>query len=317
MSELLAVSWLNLALFAGAVVLMLMADLVLFRGSTSAPTLKKAAAWSALWVAVSMGFGLGVWMKLGSKAGAEFFTAYVLEKTLSIDNIFVFIMIFGAFAIPSAHQQRILFWGVLGAIVLRAVFIVAGAAILAKAHFVIYLFGALLIATAVKIALSKEDHSKKANDTPIVRWLGRLFRVAPMSGRAFLVRDPQRRLAVTPFFLALVAVAFTDVVFAVDSIPAVFAVSRDPFVVLTSNVFAVLGLRALYFLLAGSVSRFVYLRYGLAAVLAFVGVKMCIAHVFTIPPLLSLGVVSMVLAATIALSLWRTRAAQHEVISCT
>ena len=306
----------NLALFAGAVVVMLIVDLLLFRASTSAPSLRRAAAWSALWVTVSVAFGAGVWAKLGSRAAAEFLTAYVLEKTLSVDNVFVFVLIFGAFAVPPAHQQRILFWGVLGAIVLRAVFIVAGAAALAKAHFVIYVFGGLLIATAAKIALSKDDHTKRAGDTQLVRWLNRLFRVSPASGRDFFVRDERGRHAVTPLFLALLAVAFTDVVFAVDSIPAVFAVSRDPFIVLTSNVFAVLGLRALYFLLASSFSRFVYLRYGLAIVLAFVGLKMCLSNVLTVSPLVSLGVVSMVLATTIGLSLWRTRATQHEVLSC-
>jgi tellurite resistance protein TerC len=302
-------------IFVGAIVAMLVVDLLLFRGSETAPSLRKAAVWSALWGAVSVAFGLGVWLQLGPKAGSEFFTAYVLEKTLSVDNVFVFVMIFAAFAVPSAHQQRVLFWGVLGAIIMRAGFIALGTAVLAKAHFVIYIFGAILVATALKLAFSKGDMSADASDSAPVRILKRLIPVTSASGTAFFVKGATGKWSATPLFLALLAVAFTDVVFAVDSIPAVFAVTRDPFIVLTSNVFAVLGLRALYFLLAGSVRRFVYLRYGLAVVLGFVGLKMCFAQILTVPPFISLLVVSTVLTMTIVLSLWRTRATQ-VVSSC-
>lgn len=316
MLELAYQSLSSTVVFCIAVAAMLAADVFLFRGAETAPSLRKAAAWSALWVAVSAAFGIGVWQQLGSKAGSEFFTAYVLEKTLSVDNVFVFVMIFAAFAVPLAQQQRVLFWGVLGAVFMRAAFITLGSAMLAKAHFVIYIFGGVLIATAVKLALSKGDASADTASSAPIRFLKRMIPVTEASGRSFLVKSAEGKWSATPLLLALIAVAFTDVVFAVDSIPAVFAVSRDPFIVLTSNVFAVLGLRALYFLLAGSVSRFVYLRYGLAIVLGFVGTKMCLAQVVAVPPLVSLLVVSIVLTATIALSMWRTRAVRQGVPSC-
>lgn len=309
-------AWVNLVAFSVAVMLMLLIDLGLFRSNNGSLSLRQAAAWSAWWIAVSCVFGIGVWLRLGPEAGVEFFTAYLLEKTLSIDNVFVFVMVFGAFSIPAARQPRILFWGVLGAVVLRVVFIMLGAALLNRAHFVLNLFGVFLMVSAVKLAMSQPAPPSPSEHKLGFPWLTRLFRVSPLREGAFFVRDSEHRVAVTPLFLALLAVAFTDVVFAVDSIPAVFAVSRDPFIVLTSNVFAVLGLRSLFFLLAGSISRFVYLRYGLAVVLAFVGLKMFASQMVAIPSSVSLVFIAAVLGVTVALSLWRTHRHPPRTPSC-
>ena len=245
--------------------------LVLNRDARPVP-FRRALAWSAVWISLALGFGAYVAGTRGSEAGGEYLAGYLIELSLSVDNVFVFALIFAAFAVPPAYQHRLLFWGILGAVVFRAIFIAAGTAILAAAHWAIYLLGFLLVVTGVRLARSNA-HAVDPEKNPVLR----LFRrVVPMTdgyrGAAFTVREQGRRLA-TPLLAALVVVETTDIMFALDSIPAVFAVTTDPFIVFSSNLFAILGLRSLYFVLAGLLDRFVYLKVGLAALLVFAGAK--------------------------------------------
>ena len=263
---------------------------------------RDALVWSIFWVGLALAFNVWVYSHFGAQKGTEFLTGYLIEKALSVDNIFVFLVIFSYFSVPLEHQRRVLFWGVLGAIVLRALFILLGAALLHQFHWIIFVFGGFLIFTGIKILTQKHEEVHPENN-PIVRLFRRLVPMAPdYHGSHFTVVREGRRLA-TPLLLVLVVVEATDVVFAVDSIPAIFAITRDPFIVFTSNIFAILGLRALYFLLAGVVDRFRYLKVGLGLVLAFVGVKMVIAEWFKIPVAVSLGVVTMLLGGSVLASL--------------
>ena len=238
----------------------------------------------------------------------QFLTGYLIEKSLSVDNIFVFVLIFGAFAVPAAYQHGVLFWGVLGALVMRGAMIAAGAALLKQFHWVIYLFGAFLIVTGIRMALHR-DAEVHPEHNPVVRLARRAIPVtSEYHGQRFFVRQAGVLMA-TPLFLALVMVEFTDLIFAVDSIPAIFAVTTDPFIVYTSNVFAILGLRSLYFVLRGVVDKFYYLKLSLAAVLTFVGVKMVLTDLYKVPVGLSLAVIATLLALGIAASVWRNRRA--------
>ncbi len=242
----------------------------------------------------------------GRSPGVEFLTGYLIEKSLSIDNIFVIALIFAYFTVPDQYQHRVLFWGILGALVMRAAFILAGAALLERFHWIIYLFGAFLVLTGIKMAFTPE-HGLEPEKNPVVRLVRRLMPVtSDYHGANFFVRE-DGRLAATPLFLVLLMVEFTDLVFAVDSIPAIFAVTRDPFLVYTSNVFAILGLRSLYFLLAGVMHKFHYLKLGLAAILVFVGVKMALVDWVKIPSGVSLGVIATILGIAIAASLLKAR----------
>ena len=299
--------------FAGMVLLALMADLVLMRhGGAHKVTFREAAWWSLGWVALALLFNTALWWYVDQTAGAdearriglEFLTGYLVEKALAVDNIFVFLMLMTYFAVPEEQRQRVLVIGILLAIVLRAVLIFAGAALLARFHWMLYVFGAFLLLTGVKMwfAAGKEPDLER---NPVLRWLtGHVPFVRRYHGSAlWLGRGGRRKF--TPLFIVLVMIGITDVIFAVDSIPAIFAITTDPFIVLTSNVFAVLGLRAMFFLLAGMAERFHLLPYGLAVVLAFIGGKMLLIDVYKIPVLWSLGVVAAILAATIALSLAR------------
>ena len=301
--------------FGGLVVIALLVDLVLMRhGGAHKVTFKEAAWWSLGWVALAMIFNGALWWYVGQTAGAaeanrvglEFLTGYLVEKALAVDNIFVFLMLFTYFAVPEEQRQRVLVIGILGAIVLRAILIFVGAALLAKFHWLLYLFGAFLLLTGIKMwfAAGKEPDLDK---NPVLRWItGHLPLINRYHGDAlWLGRGKRRRY--TPLFVVLVMIAVTDVIFAVDSIPAIFAITTDPFIVLTSNVFAVLGLRALYFLLADLADRFHLLVYGLAGVLVFIGAKMLLVDVYKIPVLASLGVVAAIIGATVALSLLRPR----------
>jgi tellurite resistance protein TerC len=297
------------------VLLMLALDLGVFHRRAHSVSLKEAASWSAVWVALSLLFNLGVYLGFGPERGLEFATGYLIEKALSVDNIFVFVVIFGTFAIPAVHQHRVLFWGVLGALVMRAVFIVIGGAFLTRFHWAIYLFGGILVLTGVKLLMQREQALDPAR-SPAIRLLRRLFPVSErLDGQNFFTREDGIRKA-TPLLLALVAVEFTDLVFAIDSIPAVFAVTRDPFIVFTSNIFAMLGLRSLYFLLAGVVHRFHLLKVGLALVLVFVGAKMTLVEIWKVPVGLSLAVIALLIGGSIALSIARPRrpAAEQPVI---
>ena len=305
------------ASFGGLVVVGLMVDLVLMRhGGAHKVTFKEAMWWSLGWVALALAFNGGLWwyvhetagLAQANRVGLEFLTGYLVEKSLAVDNIFVFLMLFTYFAVPEEQRQRVLVIGILGAIVLRAILIFVGAALLAKFHWLLYLFGAFLLLTGIKMwfAAGKEPDLDK---NPVLRWItGHLPLINRYHGDAlWLGRGKRRRY--TPLFVVLVMIAVTDVIFAVDSIPAIFAITSDPFIVLTSNVFAVLGLRAMFFLLAGMADRFHLLPYGLAVVLAFIGSKMLLVDVYKIPVLWSLGTVAMILAVTVALSLARPQKA--------
>jgi len=285
---------------------MLAVDLGIFHRQAHAVSMREAGTWSAVWIALALIFNLGVWKFLGPQPGVEFLTGYLIEKSLSIDNIFVIALLFAYFKVPGEYQHRVLFWGILGALVMRAAFILAGAALLDRFHWIIYLFGGFLVLTGIKMAFAPE-HGVEPERNPVVRLVRRLMPVtAEFRGASFFVRAGGRRAA-TPLFLVLVMVEFTDLVFAVDSIPAIFAVTRDPFLVYTSNVFAILGLRSLYFLLAGVMHKFEYLKLGLAAILVFVGAKMALVDWVKVPTVLSLGVIAAILALAVAASLFKAR----------
>ncbi|MBO9661506.1 TerC family protein [Dokdonella sp.] len=284
--------------------------LVLRSGGPHRVSFREALVWSLAWVGLALAFNLGLWWWLDGQAGRavandialEFLTGYVVEKSLAVDNIFVFLMIFNYFAVPAEQRQRALMLGVLGAIVLRAILIFIGAALVAKFHWILYLFGLFLIVTGVKMLLAaNQEPDLEAN--PMLRWIRKhLPLTKEFHGSALRVLDGGKH-RYTPLFVVMLLIAVTDVIFAVDSIPAIFAVTEDPFVVLTSNVFAVLGLRAMFFLLAGAAERFHLLSYGLAAVLLFIGTKMLIADVYKIPIGIALGVVALLIGASIVASL--------------
>ena len=263
---------------------------------------KEAVGWSIFWVALSLLFNAGIWAMFGPQKAAEFLTGYLIEKALSVDNVFVFILLFSSFAVPPKYQHRVLFWGVFGALVMRAVFVFVGAAALEAFHWVIYVFGGLLFVTGVKLLLAK-GHIEDPAKNPMFR----LFRkfvpsTSEYHDEKFWVKQAGKWVA-TPLMSVLVLIEITDLVFAVDSIPAIFAITRDPFIVLTSNIFAVLGLRALYFCLAGFVDQLRHLKTGLALVLIFVAIKMLISEFYKVPIGLSLGVIAVLLAGSVVASL--------------
>ena len=288
------------------VLAMLALDLGVFHRKAHAVSVKEAATWSGVWVLLALVFNAGLYAFAGEQKALEFATGYLIEKALSVDNIFVFVVIFSYFAIPSHLQHRVLFWGILGALVLRAAFVLLGGAFLQQFHWAIYVFGAILIATGIKLLVQRTGQTDPGRN-PVVRLVKRFFPVKQdATCESFFVREGGRLFA-TPLFLALLAVEFTDVVFAIDSIPAIYAVTSDPFLVFTSNIFAILGLRSLYFLLAGVVDQFRYLKVGLAGVLLFVGAKMTLVDVYKVPVGLSLGVIGLLLAGSIGASLWVAR----------
>jgi tellurite resistance protein TerC len=290
--------------FLAFVLAMLAIDLGLFHRKAHAVSLKEAGFWSAVWVALALGFNALIWKNFGPDRGVEFLTGYLIEKALSVDNIFVFVLIFGAFQVPEVYQHRVLFWGILGALVMRALFVGLGAALLAKFHWVLYLFGGFLLLTGIKMLLLR-NAAFDPRDNPVFKLFRRFVpSVDTYHGPNFTIVKEGRRFA-TPLLLVLVAVELTDVVFAVDSVPAIFAVTKDPFIVFTSNIFAMLGLRSLYFLLAGVVDRFHHLKVGLSLVLVFVGLKMLVVDFLKVPPFWSLGVIALLVAGSIATSmLW-------------
>jgi tellurite resistance protein TerC len=301
--------------FFALVAVMLAVDLfALGGGKAHRVTVKEAAAWSVVWVGMALGFNALLWWYLEGAVGpalaqqraAEFFTGYLVEKSLAVDNVFIWLMLFNYFAVPGEWQRRVLLYGVLGAIVMRTVMILVGAWLIAHFHWILYLFGAFLVFTGVKMYWFAE-HEPDLERNPVLRWMRRHIRITEkMDDEKFFVLRNGARWA-TPLFVVLVLVEVTDLIFAVDSIPAIFAITEDPFIVLTSNVFAILGLRAMYFLLADVASRFVLLKYGLALVLMFVGTKMLLMDVWKIPIGWSLGVVASIIAASVVLSLRRTR----------
>jgi tellurite resistance protein TerC len=293
--------------FTAFVLGMLALDLGIFHRKAHVVSFREALNWSLVCVGLAGLFNAGVYHWYGAEKALEFTTGYLIEMALSVDNIFVFLVLFSYFAVPPALQHRVLFWGVLGALVMRAIFIALGSALLQEFHWVIYLFGGLLVLTGIRLLLHQntEMHPER---NPLYRLFKRYVpAVADYRGSAFIVREGGRWL-VTPLLLVLVLVEGTDLVFAIDSIPAIFAVTKDPFIVYTSNIFAILGLRSLFFLLAGVVDRFHHLKTGLALVLAFVGSKMMLVDLYKIPIGVSLGVVVALIGGSIALSLLRPRA---------
>lgn len=283
------------------VLLMLALDLGVFHRKAHTVSMREAGIWSLVWVMLALTFNAGIYYLAGRQPALEFLTGYLIEKSLSLDNIFVFVLIFSYFRVPLAYQHRVLFWGVLGALVMRAMLIVVGAALLAKFQWIIYVFGGFLVLTGIKMALRGHD-AAEPDQNPVVRLFRRVFPVAEeYDGQEFFTVRNGKRLA-TPLLLVLVLVETSDLIFAVDSIPAIFAVTRDPFLVYTSNVFAILGLRSLYFLLANVVTMFRYLKLGLAFVLTFVGVKMLILEFYKIPITVSLAVILSILMVSVVAS---------------
>jgi tellurite resistance protein TerC len=295
--------------FIAFVLAMLALDLGVFQRKVHEVKPKEAATWTAIWVGLAIIFAGGLWFFSGSTPALTFLTGYVIEESLSMDNIFVIVLIFDYFAVPKAYQHRVLFYGIIGALLMRGIFIALGTVLLAKFQWVIYVFGAMLVITGVRMAF-KHDESFDAEQNPIVKLVRRIFPLSSgFHGKHFFTVENGRRLA-TPLLLVLVLVEFTDLIFAIDSIPAIFGVTRDPFIVYTSNIFAVMGLRSLYFLLASVIEKFHLLKYGLAIILTFVGVKMIAEHWVHIPILISLAVILGVLLAAIAASLiWPAKAA--------
>ncbi len=297
------------ALYAGFTALvaaMLALDLGVFHRKAHAVRFKEALIWSVVWIGLAMAFNVWVGATFGPQKGLEFTTGYLIEKALSVDNVFIFLVIFAAFGVPAAYQHRVLFWGVLGALLMRAVFIAAGAAVMEAFHGIIYVFGAILLLTGIKL-LRAGTHEEHPERNPVFRWLSKLIpSTSAYHGQKFFVRVDGKRLA-TPLFMVLVLIEITDVIFAIDSVPAIFAITNDPFIVYTSNIFAILGLRSLYFCISGFVSRLKFLKTGLALVLIFVAGKMLVSDVYKVPIGLSLGVIAAILGGAIAASLWATR----------
>jgi tellurite resistance protein TerC len=288
-------------------------DLLVLHRTAHTVSLREALVWSCVWVSLALIFCLGIYFFRGGEKALEFLTGYVIEWSLSVDNLFVFLVIFSYFAVPPLYQHRVLFWGILGALVLRAVFIATGAALLATFHWMIYVFGGFLIFTGIKLLCAGEEKIEPEKN-PAVRMVRRFINITPdYQGQRFFIRR-DAKLWATPLFLVLVVVETTDVIFAVDSIPAIFAITLDPFIVYTSNVFAILGLRALFFLLAGVMEMFRYLKVGLSFVLCFVGAKMLIVDFYKIPIGISLGVVAGILLLSILASMLKQRKEERAAL---
>lgn len=301
--------------FNAFILLMLALDLGVFHRRSEVISVKESVVWSVLWVVVALAFNFGIYQLKGAASGAEFLTGYLIERALSMDNIFVFLLLFSFFRIPAAYQHKVLFWGIIGALIMRGAMIGAGTYLIHHFHWLIYLFGAFLLVTGARMLMTDEEPEPQKN--PLVRWIwARVPVTSELHEDKFFVRMPEHPLSqfgwvATPLFLVLLTVEVSDLIFAVDSIPAIFAITDDPFIIYTSNVFAILGLRAMYFLLAGIMDKFQYLRHGLSIVLLFVGTKMLIVDFFHIPVMLSLAVVAGILALSIILSIALAPPRQH------
>lgn len=292
----------------GAVVLILLAlDLGVFHRKAHAVSTREAAIWTVIWIALALIFNLAILAINGSQPALEYLAGYLIEKSLSVDNIFVFVVVFSSFCVLPKYQHKLLFWGILGALIMRGIFIAGGSVLMERFSWITYIFGAFLVYTGIKIGTNKSEAQHHPENNPIVRLAKRFLPVASDShdGRFFIRKAG--KLLITPLFLALLTVEFTDLVFALDSIPAIFAITTDPFIIFTSNIFAILGLRSLYFLLSGVIGRFYYLHTSLAIILVFVGVKMLIAHFYKLPIAISLSVIVFTLLAGVVASLIRDR----------
>jgi tellurite resistance protein TerC len=302
-------------LFNLLIIFLLFLDLGLLNRKAKVLSFKQATINSIIWVSLALLFNLGIYLWAGAEKGTEFLTGYLIEYSLSVDNIFVFVLIFSSFAVPREYQYRVLFWGIIGALVLRGSLIFAGAALVERFHWVLYIFGAFLVFAGLRLLRGGEEEAIDLENNRILKFIRRFIPLTDQyHGPLFFVRQQGQRMA-TPLFLVLIFVDIIDVVFALDSIPAIFAVTQDPFIVYTSNVFAILGLRSLYFLLEGIVSKFVHLRYGLAVVLTFVGVKLLIENLIHIPNWLSLLVIIAAIGTSIYTSLrfGQKEDSSHEV----
>jgi tellurite resistance protein TerC len=290
--------------FTAIVLIMLVLDLGVFHRQAHIVGLREAGLMSAFWIALALLFNVGVFWWYGPQRGLEFFTGYIIEKALSVDNLFVFVVVFAYFAVPATLHHWVLFWGILGALIMRGLFIIIGAALLQKFHWIMYIFGGFLVFTGIKFMVQGDDEVQPERN-PLYRLFKRVMPLVPeYRGSRFFVIELGRRHA-TPLVLVLLTVETTDLIFALDSIPAVFAVTRDPFIVYTSNIFAILGLRALYFLIAGVMGLFHYLKIGLALVLMFIGLKMLVADLYHLPIPVSLAVIATLIGGAILLSILR------------
>ena len=293
--------WIGFNIF---IIGMLVIDLSVFNRKAHEIKMKEALLWCAVWISLALLFNLWVYYSFGSQKALEFLSAYLIEKSLSVDNLFVFLMIFAYFRVPSIYQHKVLFWGVVGAIIMRTIFIFAGVALLQMFHWLIYVFGLFLIFIGIKMALQKEKQEIHPEKNPVLKLFRKLIPVTDSyEDDKFIVRNEGKYLA-TPLLVVLVVIETTDIVFAVDSIPAVLAISRDVFIVYTSNIFAILGLRALFFVLAKIMKMFYYLNYGLSAILVFVGIKMFISHIYKINTLIALTVIVIILLFSILASVF-------------
>jgi tellurite resistance protein TerC len=296
--------------FAAIVVAVLVIDLGVFNRNAHVVHAREALAWTGVWVALALAFGVFVWLRFGTNAAEEYIAGYAIEKALSVDNLFVMYAVFTALSIPALYQHRVLFWGILGAVVLRTIMVFAGVALLSRFHWLIFIFGGFLVVTGLKM-LVRSDDRPHPEDSRLLKAVKKVLPVTDELHDGKLFVRAAGVLAATPLFLALLAIEASDAVFAVDSIFAIFAVTTDPFIVLTSNVFAILGLRSLYFVLAGAAERFKYVQPGLALVLVFVGAKMALSDWVKIPVLASLGVIVVLVGGSVAASVVSTRSRRH------
>jgi tellurite resistance protein TerC len=295
--------------FSALVLTMLALDLGIFHRKSREVGMKEALTWSGVWIGLALAFNTAIYYWRGGERALQFFTGYLVELSLSVDNLFVFLLVFGYFKVPAQYRHRVLFWGILGALIMRAVFIAAGITLIAKFHWITYLFGALLVASGIKMMLQrdKEIHPER---NPVLKLLRRSMHVTPeYEDDRFFVKQ-QGRILASPLFVVLLLLESTDLVFAVDSVPAVLAITPDPFIVFTSNVFAILGLRSMFFALEGVMKRFHHLHYGLSAVLLFVGAKMLLAGFYKIPTWVSLLLIASILSGSVIASLWSKQTAE-------
>jgi len=295
--------WIGFNVF---VLIMLALDLGVFHKKAHDVSIKEAVTWSAIWIFLALVFNIIIYFNFGQQKAFEFLTGYLIEKSLSVDNIFVFVLVFGYFQIPGKYQHKVLFWGIIGALVMRIIFIVAGVSLIQQFHWTIYIFGAFLVFTGIKM-ITQKDKKMEPEKNPVIKLARKIFNVTDtLQDDKFFIKSDGKKF-VTPLFLVLILIEVTDLIFAVDSIPAILAITQDRFIVYTSNVFAILGLRSLYFALAHIVHRFVYLSYGLAVILMFVGLKMIAVDFYKIPVFISLIIIALILSTSILLSLLKTR----------
>lgn len=303
--------WIGFTVF---VLALLALDLGVFHRKAHEVSMKEALTWSVVWISLALLFNAGVYSWFGPERGLEFLAGFLIEKALAVDNIFVFVVLFSYFAVPATLQHKVLFWGIIGALIMRAIFIVLGGVLLQQFHWIMYVFGAFLILTGIKLLFQKDAEIHPERNPLFLLFMRFVPTLPTYHGASFFVRQSGRWYA-TPLFVVLASVEVTDLVFAIDSIPAIFAVTSDPFIVYTSNIFAILGLRSLYFLLAGIIHQFHYLKTGLAFVLAFVGVKMMIVDIYKVPIGLSLSVIALLIGGAILASLlWPAKTEEPEPI---